>query len=46
MAGRAEAEFRDFVATRSPALLRTARVLTGSWQSGEDLVQTALAGRW
>ncbi|WP_018347466.1 SigE family RNA polymerase sigma factor [Longispora albida] len=37
-----EGDFRDFVATRSPALLRTAYLLTGDWHRAEDLVQTAL----
>ncbi|HVB28002.1 MAG TPA: SigE family RNA polymerase sigma factor [Mycobacteriales bacterium] len=38
--------FRDFVAARSPALLRTAWLLTGDWARAEDLVQTALAKVW
>ncbi|WBB47731.1 SigE family RNA polymerase sigma factor [Verrucosispora sp. WMMA2044] len=37
-----EEEFRDFVAARSGALLRTAYLLTGDWGTAEDLVQTAL----
>jgi len=37
------AEFRDFVAARSPALLRTAYLMTGQRQDAEDLLQTALA---
>jgi RNA polymerase sigma-70 factor (sigma-E family) len=37
------ADFEEFVAARYPALLRTARLLTGDWQLAEDLVQTALA---
>jgi RNA polymerase sigma-70 factor (sigma-E family) len=37
-----DAEFRDFVASRSHALLRTAVLLAGDQQRGEDLVQTAL----
>lgn len=44
-----EPTFRDFVAARSPALLRTAFLLTGDWQRAEDLLQTALLhcfGRW
>jgi RNA polymerase sigma-70 factor (sigma-E family) len=43
--GRAEqdAEFTAFVAARGQALLRTAYLLTGSHQTGEDLVQSALA---
>lgn len=36
-------EFRQFVATRALALCRTAYLLTGDWQAGEDLVQEALA---
>ncbi len=39
-------EFAEFVATRSPALLRTARLLTGDWASAEDLLQTALTTSW
>lgn len=34
--------FSEFVAARSPALLRTAFLLTGDHQLAEDLVQTAL----
>jgi hypothetical protein len=34
--------FREFVAVRSPALLRTAWMLTGDVQLAEDLLQTAL----
>lgn len=37
-----EDEFREFVAARSPALLRTAYLLTGDWATAEDLLQTAL----
>lgn len=37
-----EEEFREFVAARSAALLRTAYLLTGDWGTGEDLLQTAL----
>lgn len=36
-------EFRDFVAARSPALLRTAYLMTGNRAEAEDLLQTALA---
>jgi RNA polymerase sigma-70 factor (sigma-E family) len=36
-------EFREYVAGRSPALLRTAYLLTGQRGDAEDLVQTALA---
>ncbi len=35
--------FRDYVVARSPALLRTAYLLTGSRADAEDLLQTALA---
>ena len=35
--------FRAYVAARSPALLRTAYLLTGNRADAEDLVQTALA---
>jgi RNA polymerase sigma-70 factor (sigma-E family) len=38
-----DAEFTAFVAARGAALLRTAYLLTGDHQAGEDLVQTALA---
>lgn len=44
-----EQQFREFVAARSPALLRTAYLLTGDWEHGRDLVQGALAStarRW
>ena len=37
------ASFRDDVAARSPALLRTAYLLTGDRSDAEDLLQTALA---
>jgi RNA polymerase sigma-70 factor (ECF subfamily) len=37
-----EEDFRDFVATRSSALLRTAYLLAGDWATAEDLLQTAL----
>jgi RNA polymerase sigma-70 factor (sigma-E family) len=36
-------EFRDYVQTRSRALLRTAYLLTGNPADAEDLVQAALA---
>jgi RNA polymerase sigma-70 factor, ECF subfamily len=35
-------EFREFVAARSFALLRTAYLLCGDWTTAEDLLQTAL----
>jgi RNA polymerase sigma-70 factor (sigma-E family) len=35
-------DFREFVASRSGALLRTAYLLTGDRQHAEDLLQTAL----
>jgi RNA polymerase sigma-70 factor (ECF subfamily) len=38
--------FREFVALRSRALLRTAWLLTGDWHTAQDLVQTALAKTW
>jgi RNA polymerase sigma-70 factor (sigma-E family) len=38
--------FDQFVATRSPALLRTAYLLTGDHGLAEDLLQTALAKCW
>lgn len=41
--GGGEDDFRAFVVTRQPALLRAAYLLTGDAQSAEDLVQTALA---
>jgi RNA polymerase sigma-70 factor (sigma-E family) len=44
-----EREFRDFVAARSAALLRTAYLLTGDAGHAQDLLQTALlatARRW
>lgn len=37
-----EEEFREFVASRSAALLRTAYLLAGDWATAEDLLQTAL----
>jgi RNA polymerase sigma-70 factor (ECF subfamily) len=38
-----EAEFRHFVASRSPALLRTSYLLAGGdWALAEDLLQSAL----
>src|SRR5690349_8298137 len=37
-----EDEFREFVAARSSALLRTAYLLAGDWATAEDLLQTAL----
>jgi RNA polymerase sigma-70 factor (ECF subfamily) len=37
-----EKEFREFVAARSGALLRTAYLLAGDWATAEDLLQTAL----
>lgn len=44
---RAEPEgFREFVVARSPALLRTAWMLTGDATLAEDLLQTALARTW
>lgn len=37
-----EEDFREFVAARSGALLRTAYLLAGDWATAEDLLQTAL----
>lgn len=39
----AREDFRSYVAARSPALLRTAYMLSGSRADAEDLLQTALA---
>lgn len=44
--GRADGGFAEFVASRSPALLRTAWMLTGDAQLAEDLLQSALARAW
>ena len=38
--------FAEFVAARSPALLRTAYLLTGDWAAGEDLLQATLEQCW
>jgi RNA polymerase sigma-70 factor (sigma-E family) len=38
--------FREFVVARSPALLRSAWLLTGDKAAAEDLVQIALAKVW
>ncbi|MDO8107231.1 SigE family RNA polymerase sigma factor [Isoptericola sp. b441] len=38
--------FADFVAERSPALVRSAWLLTGNEASAQDLVQVALAKTW
>ncbi|MER6749754.1 SigE family RNA polymerase sigma factor [Streptomyces fungicidicus] len=50
MDAEAQESFREFVANRSPALLRTAVLLSGGDRhAGEDLLQNALikaAGRW
>ncbi|MEU6557228.1 SigE family RNA polymerase sigma factor [Streptomyces sp. NPDC046915] len=50
MDAEAEERFREFVANRSSALLKTAVLLTGGDRhAGEDLLQNALvkaAGRW
>jgi RNA polymerase sigma-70 factor (sigma-E family) len=37
-----EDEFREFVAVRSAALLRSAYLLAGDWATAEDLLQTTL----
>lgn len=43
MRAESEAEFRHFVASRSPALLRTSYLLAGGdWALAEDLLQSAL----
>jgi RNA polymerase sigma-70 factor (sigma-E family) len=42
MADRRGAEFDDFVRGRSPALLRTAYLLTGDGHAAEDLLQEVL----
>ena len=39
----AREDFRSYVAARSPVLLRTAYLLTGSRADAEDLLQTSLA---
>jgi RNA polymerase sigma-70 factor (sigma-E family) len=39
-------EFRAFVAARASALRRTGYLLTGDWQLGEDLAQSALVATW
>ena len=41
-----EADFRAFVVARSPALLRTAYLLTHDQGLAEDLLQTALTKTW
>ena len=41
-----EDDFRQYVAARQRALLRTAWLLTGDWGAAEDLVQTALVRAW
>ena len=43
MDDQAREDFRSYVIGRSPALLRTAYLLTGSRADAEDLLQTALA---
>lgn len=42
-AGIDDPEFRDYVKSRSHALLRTAYLLTGNMADAEDLLQSALA---
>ena len=44
--GAEPAGFREYVEARSPALLRTAWMLTGDASTAEDLLQTALARTW
>lgn len=49
LGGGDDAGFTRFVSARTPALLRSAYLLTGDQQQAEDLVQTALvriAPRW
>jgi RNA polymerase sigma-70 factor (sigma-E family) len=41
--GLSEPDFREYVRTRTRALLRTAYILTGNLADAEDLVQSALA---
>jgi RNA polymerase sigma-70 factor (sigma-E family) len=41
-----EAEFRDFVVGRTPALLGTAYLLTGDRAAAEDLLQASLTKAW
>ena len=38
--------FREFVAARSPALVRAGWLLTGNEATAQDLVQTALVKTW
>ncbi|HYY10719.1 MAG TPA: SigE family RNA polymerase sigma factor [Kineosporiaceae bacterium] len=40
------AGFEEFVALRSPRLLRVCYLLTRDWASAEDLLQTSLAKSW
>jgi DNA-directed RNA polymerase specialized sigma24 family protein len=45
----ARREFTEFVAARTPSLMRLAYVLTGDQHTAEDLLQSALtktAARW
>jgi RNA polymerase sigma-70 factor (sigma-E family) len=42
LADDAERAFREFVATRTPALMRTAYLLAGNQHDAEDLLQAAL----
>lgn len=46
MGSRDDEAFLDFARADSPALLRTARLLTGDWAKGEDLLQATLARCW
>jgi RNA polymerase sigma-70 factor (sigma-E family) len=49
LGNRDDAAFAEFVRARTPALLRTAYLLTGDQGAAEDLVQAAMvrvAGRW
>jgi RNA polymerase sigma-70 factor (sigma-E family) len=40
------ATFEEFVVTRTPALTRSAYLLTRDWAAAQDLVQAALAKSW
>lgn len=40
------AGFREYVVARHRALLKTAWLMTGDWQTAEDLVQSSLAKLW
>ena len=49
MDAAAQRRFREFVAQRTPALMRVSYLLAGDQHAAEDLLQTALtktAARW